>query len=424
MATSCVVARLAVEPFLGEFLVLFEQRDLLLFLIVLELHAQLRDFADAIERALFAHATQVFALVGERGRVVADGGMRARTQLVQLGDVVRRLRATGRDGAIELRHGILGSAERQEQAAAQRRQRAVVVVVHAAGLAERQFGAIAPARRLGQRIALDLHIAHGHLREARADAVADVFMNAQRFGGGDHGLVEPARGLEDAGAAVERRGETDLRLLFAEERDGFIHQRQRLRIVAYAELRHRQAARGHHGLFDGSHAAAAAAYERNRSSSAWSGLPSRKFSQPRSRSTQPSASGRSRTASMMRVSSTVAASMPPTFVLTTARTVRMRTARSDMSPAGSSARPASACVMLWRLKPSWRAASAAMACSAARRVRRHVGGRGDGVGELRQGRSRIAEGALFDRGEIAALRADAGGMGLAATHRPTVPSGS
>ena len=71
---------------------------------------------------------------------------------------------------------------------------------------------------------------------------------------------------------------------------------------------------------------------------------------------------------MTRVSSTVAASMPPTLVLTSARTVRMRTARSDMSPAGSSARPASAYVMLWRLKPSWREASAAMACSAARRV--------------------------------------------------------
>ena len=141
-------ARLAVEPLLGELLVLLEQRDLLLFLVVLELHAQLRDFADAIERALFAHAAQVFALVGERGRVVADGGVRARTQLVELGDVIGRLRAARRDGAIELRHGFLGTAEREEQAAAQRRQRAVVVVVHAAGLAEREFGAVAPARRL------------------------------------------------------------------------------------------------------------------------------------------------------------------------------------------------------------------------------------------------------------------------------------
>ena len=141
-------ARLAVEPFLGEFLVLLEQRDLLLFLVVLELHAQLRDFANAIERALFAHAPQVFALVGERGRVVADGGVRARAQLVELGDVVGRLRAAGRDGAIELRHGFLGAAEREEQPAAQRRQRAVVVVVHAAGLAQRQLGAIAPVRRL------------------------------------------------------------------------------------------------------------------------------------------------------------------------------------------------------------------------------------------------------------------------------------
>ena len=74
-------------------------------------------------------------------------------------------------------------------------------------------------------------------------------MNAQRFGGGDQRLVETAGGLEDARAAVERRGKADLRLLFAEERDGFIHQRERLRIVAHAELRHRQAARGHHGFF-------------------------------------------------------------------------------------------------------------------------------------------------------------------------------
>ena len=242
-------ARLAVEPLVGELLVLLEQRDLLLFLVVLELHAQLRDFADAIERALFAHAAQVFALVGERRRIVADGGMRARTQLVELGDVVGRLRAARRDGAIELRHGFLGAAEREEQPAAQRGQRAVVVVVHAAGLAEREFGAVAPVRRLGERIALDLHVAHGHLREARAYAIADAFMNAQRFGGGDQRLLEPARGLEDARAPVERRGETDLRLLFAEERDGFVHQRKRLRIVAHAELRHRQAARGHHGFF-------------------------------------------------------------------------------------------------------------------------------------------------------------------------------
>ena len=186
MATTCVLRVWLLSRSSASFLSFCEQRDLLLFLVVLELHAQLRDFADAIERALFAHAAQVFALVGERGRVVADGGVRARTQLVELGDVIGRLRAARRDGAVELRHGFLGTSEREVQAAAQRRERAVVVVVHAAGLAQREFGAIAPARRLRQRIALDLHVAHRHLREARADAIADAFMNAQRFGGGDH----------------------------------------------------------------------------------------------------------------------------------------------------------------------------------------------------------------------------------------------
>ena len=71
------LARLASQTFVCEFLVLFEQCDLLLFLVVLELHSQLRDFADAVERALFAHASQVFTLVGECRRVVADGSVRA-----------------------------------------------------------------------------------------------------------------------------------------------------------------------------------------------------------------------------------------------------------------------------------------------------------------------------------------------------------
>ena len=176
--------------------------------------------------------------------------MGARAQLIQLRDVVRRLRTTRRDGAVELRHGFLGTTECQEQAAAQRGQRAIVVVVHAAGLAERQFGAVAPARRLSQRVALDLHIAHAHLRKARAHAIADTLVNAQAFGCGNHCLVEPAGGIENGGSAVERGGEPDLRLLLAEKRDGFIHQRQRLRIVAHAELCHRQAARSHHGFFE------------------------------------------------------------------------------------------------------------------------------------------------------------------------------
>src|SRR5690242_15412097 len=77
------LARLALQALVGELLVLLEQRDLLLFLVVLELHAQLRDFADAIERSLLAHSAKVLALVGERRRIVADGRMRARTQLVE-----------------------------------------------------------------------------------------------------------------------------------------------------------------------------------------------------------------------------------------------------------------------------------------------------------------------------------------------------
>ena len=155
----------------------------------------------------------------------------------------------GRDGAIELQHGFARVSEREEQPAAQRRQRAVVVVVHAAGLAQRELGAVAPARGLRERVTFDLYVAHAHLRQTGAHAIADVFVDAQRFGGGDQRFVEPARGLEDARAAVERRGETDLRFLFAEEGDGFVHQRERLRVVAHAELRHRQATRGHHRFF-------------------------------------------------------------------------------------------------------------------------------------------------------------------------------
>ena len=104
IATSCVVRRLAVEPLFREFGVLLQQHDLLLFLVVLELHAQLRDFANTVERALFAHAPQEFALVIECRRVVAHRGVRARAQLVELGDVVGRLRAARGDGPVELRH--------------------------------------------------------------------------------------------------------------------------------------------------------------------------------------------------------------------------------------------------------------------------------------------------------------------------------
>ena len=103
--------------------------------------------------------------------------------------------------------------------------------------------------------------------------------------------------------------------------------------------------------------------------------------------------------------------MPPTLVLTSARTVRMRIARSDMSPAGSRARPASACVMVWRLKPSWREASAAMACIAARCVGGMSAGGGDRGGELRQRSRGVAERELFEGREIAALRSQAGRVG-------------
>ena len=181
--------------------------------------------------------------------VVADRRVRARTQLVELGDVVGRLRAARGDGAVELRHGFLGAAERQVQPAAQRRQRAVVVVVHAAGLAQRQLGAVAPLAGFLERIALDQHAAHAHLRQAGADAIADALVNLQRFFGGHQRLVESAGGLEDRCAPVERRGEADLRVLFAEECDGLVDQRQRLRVIAHRELRHRQAAGGNHGFF-------------------------------------------------------------------------------------------------------------------------------------------------------------------------------
>ena len=130
-----------------QFLLFFEQLDLLLFLIVLELHAQLRDLSNAIQGSLFAHAPQEFALVVECRGIVAHGRMRPGAHLVQLGNVVCRLRATRRDGAIELRHRFLRAPQRQVQPAAQCRERAVVVVVHAAGLAQREFGAVAPALR-------------------------------------------------------------------------------------------------------------------------------------------------------------------------------------------------------------------------------------------------------------------------------------
>ena len=81
-----------------------------------------------------------------------------------------------------------------------------------------------------------------------------------------------------------------------------------------------------------------------------------------------------------------------------------------MSPAGSSARPASACVMVWRLKPSWREASAAMACSAARRVGGMSAAEEIVVASCGRAAGGIAEGELVDGGEVAGLRADAGRM--------------
>ena len=230
----------------------------------------------------------------------------------------------------------------------------------------------------------------------RSDSVAAISASSSR----------PAA-LRIRGAAVERRREADLRLLFAEERDGFIHQRERLRIVAHAELRHRQAARGHHGFF----AARMPAQQRVRAQQVVERLVGIAVAEIEPAAIAQHAAERERPIAN-RIDDAreldVAASMPPTLVLTTARTVRMRTARSDMSPAGSSARPASACVMLWRLKPSWREASAAMACSAARRVGGMSAAVEMSVGELRQGGGRIAECEIFDRGEIAGLRADTG----------------
>ena len=228
---------------------------------------------------------------------------------------------------------------------------------------------------------------------------------------GDQRFIEPARGLEDRGAAIERRRESDLRLLLAEERDGFIHQRQRLRIVAHAETAPSTGGPRPPWLLSRLACRRSSAYERSRSSSAWSALPSRKFSQPRSRSTQPSASGRSRNRiddarefdgggvdARRRWCSPARARCACGW--------RGRTCR----PAGSSARPASACVMLWRLKPSCREASAAMACSAARRVGGMSARRRLMRGELRQRRCRIAECEFIERGEIAGLRADTGRM--------------
>ena len=100
-----------------------------------------------------------------------------------------------------------------------------------------------------ERIALDQDAAHAHLRESGADTIADALVDAQRFFRGQHRLVEPAGRHENRGAAIERGRQADLRVLLAEESDGLIDQRQRLRVVAHRKLRHRQAARRHHGLF-------------------------------------------------------------------------------------------------------------------------------------------------------------------------------
>ena len=144
----------------------------------------------------------------------------------------------------------LGVAEREIQAAAQRRQRAVVVVVHAAGLAQRDLGAIAPASRPASSALRSICTPHMRICE-RPVPTRSPMLSWMRSASvaRDQRFVEAARGLEDRGAPVERGREADLRLLLAEERDGFIDQRQRLRVVAHAELRHRQAARGHHGFF-------------------------------------------------------------------------------------------------------------------------------------------------------------------------------
>ena len=405
-------ARLAVEPFLGELLVLLEQRDLLLFLVVLELHAQLRHFANAIERALFAHAPQVFALVGERRRVVADRGVRARAQLVELGDVVGRLRAARRDGAVELRHGFLRAAEREVQPAAQRRERAVVVVVHAAGLAQRELGAIAPARR--PRLSALRSICTPHMRICeRPVPTRSPMLSWMRSASvrGDQRLVEPARGLEDRGAAIERRREADLRLLFAEERDGFIDQRQRLRIVAHGELRHRQAARGHHGFF----AARIPPQQRIGAQQVVERLVGIAVAEIQPAAIAQHAAERQRPVAD-RVDDARELDRGGVDAADIGADQRAHGAHADREVGHVTGRQQREAGVRVRdaLAAEAELARGIGGDGVQRRAARgrHVGGGGNGVGELRQGRGRIAEGALFDVGEIAALRADAGRMCL------------
>ena len=338
-------------------------------------------------------------------------GVRARTQLVELGDVVGRLRAAGRNGAIELRHGFFRAPKREEQAAAQRRQRAVVVVVHAARLAQRELGAVAPDRGLRERVAFDLHIAHGHLRQTRAHAIADGFVKAQRFGAGDQRLIEPACGFEDAGATVECGGQANLRLLFAEESDGLINQRERLRIVAHAELRHRQPARGHHGFFT----ARVPPQQRVRAQQVVERLVRITVAEIQPASVAKHAAERQRPVAH-RVDDAGELDRGGVDAADVGADHRAHGAHADRE-IGHVAR-GQQCEAGVRVRDALATES-----ELARRLRgdgvqrcaprgRHIGGGGDCVCELRQGRGGIAECAFFDFSEIARLRAHASRMSL------------
>ena len=212
------------------------------------------------------------------------------------------------------------------------------------------------------------------------------------------------------GAAVERRGEPDLRLFFAEERDGFIDQCQRLRIVAHAELRHRQAARGHHGFF----AARMPAQQRVRAQQVVERLVGIAVAEIQPAAIAQHAAERERPIAH-RIDDARELDGGGVDAADIGADHRAHGAHADGEVGHVTGRQQREAGVGMRDALAAEAELArglggdGMQRGAPRR--RHVGGGGNGVGELRQGARRIAEGALFELGEIAGLGAHAGRMG-------------
>ena len=275
---------------------------------------------------------------------------------------------------------------------------------------ESRLGAIAPFAGVLERIAFDEHAAHAHLRKTGSDAIADAVVDAQRFIRGQQRFIESAGCLEDRGAPIQRRGQADLRLLLAEERDGFVHQQQRLWIVAHRKLRHGQAAGRHHGFF----AAGIAAQQRVGAQQVVERLVRIAIAE-----VEPAAVAQQATHGQRPIG---ADGIDDPRELDRGR-VDAAHIGGDQRAHRAHAHRQVRHVTRGQQREAGVGVGDGLPAEAelARRIRRdgvqsraprgrHVGGRGNRGGELRQGRGGIAERERVDGGEIAGLRADAGRM--------------